>query len=56
MYLVDKIQMEDIETNDKLLQWSKRRVGHKVLEKVSQELVHRQVEFSTFVTQLETIL
>lgn len=37
VYVVDKIQTNDIETNEKLLQWSERRMEHKVLQKVSHE-------------------
>ena len=42
--------MEDIESNDKLLQWFERRMEHKVLEKISQKLVHKQDDLFTLVT------
>lgn len=35
VYLVDKIYTDDIETNEKLLQWFERRMKHKVLQKFS---------------------
>ena len=47
VYVVYRIQIHDIETNEKLLQWSKRRMEHKVLYKVSQELIQRQVKICT---------
>ena len=38
------------------MQLSKRKFDHKVLEKVSQECVHRKVDLSNIVTQLDFFL
>lgn len=53
MQIVDKVQLEEIETNGKLMQLFERIFEHKVLERVSHEVVNRQVEISNLVSQLE---
>lgn len=41
VYIVDKFQSKDIETNDILMSWSERIFEHKLLTKLSHELVKR---------------
>ena len=56
MYIVDKVQREDIETCDKLMRWSEKKFEHKVLEKVSTKLAIRKVDLSNLTIELERIL
>ena len=39
VHIVDKVNHEDIETNEKLMKWSEKKFEHKVLEKVSTKIV-----------------
>lgn len=50
VYIVDKVQAKGIGTNDKLMQWSKRRFDHKFLVKVSHEIVNGQENIFKLVT------
>ena len=49
MYIIDKVQTDDIETNDKLMQWLEKKLEYKVLARVSREIANKQVDISILV-------
>ena len=41
VHIVDKVNIEDIEANTKLMEWSQKKYHTKVLEKISSEIALR---------------
>ena len=54
--IVEKVNNEDIDTNVKLLEWSKRKFQGKVNEKISSDIALIQVALETKVEDVKKIL
>lgn len=53
---MEKVHFNDIETNTKLLAWSKRKFHTKVMEKIASALALRKVDLSTKVDGVRRLL
>ena len=53
---MDQVQNEDLETNVKLLEWSKKKFQMKVNEKISSEIALTQVELAKNVEKVKVVL
>ena len=54
--IVDQVQNEDLNTNVKLLEWSKKKFQRKVNEKISSEITLTQVELAKKVEKVKEVL
>ena len=54
--IVDQVQSEDLDTNVKLLEWSKRKFQIKVNEKISSEIALSQVELAKKIEKVKAVL
>ena len=54
--IVDQEQNEDLDTNVKLLEWSKKKFQMKVNEKISSEIALTQVELAKKIEKVMKIL
>ena len=54
--IVDQVHNEDLDTNVKLLEWSKRKLHMKVNEKISSEITLTQFELAKKIEEVKTIL
>ena len=55
-YIVDQVQNEDLDTNAKLLEWSKRKFQPNVNEKISSEIALSQVELAQKIETVKEVL
>ena len=55
VYIVDKVNAEDIEANTKLMNWSSRKYEIKVIEKILDEITLRQVNLLEKVIGVKTL-
>ena len=53
---MEKVNNEDLDTNSKLFEWSKRKFQGKVNEKISSEITLTQVTLSTKVEDVKKVL
>lgn len=56
VHIFENVNNDDIDANEKLLQWSEKKFEKKVLEKVSTEISIRQVELSNIVNNVEGVV
>ena len=56
VHIVDKINTEDIETNRRLMNYSKKKLFTKVCAKFSSAIALRQVDLSTLIEKEKTLL
>ena len=54
--IVDQVQNEDLDTNIKLLEWSKKKFQMKVNEKISSEIELTQVELAKKIEKVKEVL
>ena len=54
--IVDQGQNEDVDTNVKLVEWSKKRFQKKVNEKISSEIALTQVELAKKIEKVKIVL
>ena len=54
--IVDQVTNEDLETNAKLMEWSKRKFQGKVNEKISSQIALSQVELSKLIEKVKKVL
>ena len=54
--IVDQVQTKDLDTNVKLLEWSKKKFQMKVNEKISGEIAMYQVELDKKVEKVKAVL
>ena len=53
---MEKVTNEDLDTNAKLLEWSKKKFQGKVNEKISSEIALQQVALATKVEDVKKVL
>ena len=53
--IVDQVQSEDLDTNAKFLEWSKRKFQMKVNEKISSEIALSQVELAKKIEKVKAV-
>ena len=56
MTIVDKISDADLDTNTKLLQWSKKKFQSKVNENISSAIALRKVDLETKMKDMKKVL
>ena len=56
VHIVDKVNIEDIEANTKLMECSEKKYQTKVAEKISSTIALGQVDLSTKVDGVKTLL
>ena len=56
VHIVDKINTEDMETNTKLMNWSKKKFFTMVCAKISGPIALRQVDISTSLEKEKVLL
>ena len=54
--IVEQVTNEDLDTNFKLMEWSKRKFQGKVNEKISSEIALSQVELAAKIDQVKEVL
>ena len=54
--IVDKMQSEDLDTNAKLMEWSKKKFWAKVNEKISSEIEHSQLELDKKIEKVKEVI
>ena len=54
--IVEQLTNEDLDTNVKLMEWSKRKFQDKVNEKISSEIALSQVELATKIDRVKEVL
>ena len=53
---MDQVQNEDLDTNAKLLEWSKMKFQTKVNERISSEIALSQVKLAKKIEKVKTVL
>lgn len=56
VYIVQKVKNDVVSVSDKLFEWSERRFETKMMNKVSTEIVVKQVELSTLVKETKILV
>ena len=54
--IVDQVQNEDLDTNEKLLEWSERKFYMKVNERISIGIAFSQVELAKKIEKVKVVL